>query len=82
MFTRDATLTALIRVRDDLIVDRKLMSDWDEHCLHKPFAGIVKPWTTLTKEFCADEFYERFSAKGQLERVRKIHQRLLDPIVG
>jgi hypothetical protein len=82
MFTRDVTLKALIRVLDDLIVDRKLINDWDEQRSHKPFAEIVKPWAPLTKEFRADGFYERFPAKGQLERVRKIHQRLLDAIVG
>ncbi len=82
MFSRDVTLKALIRVLDDLIVDRKLITDWDEQRSHKPFAEIVKPWAPLTKEFRADGFYERFPAKGQLERVRKIHQRLLDAIVG
>jgi len=50
--------------------------------LTQTVAGIVKPWTTLAKEFCADGFYERFSAKGQFERVQKMLQRLLDPIVG
>jgi DGQHR domain-containing protein len=82
MFTRDVTLKALIRVLDDVIVDRKLMRDWDEQRSHKPFAEIVKPWASLAKEFRVDGFYERFPAKGQLERVRKIHQRLLDAIVG
>ncbi|TKB64174.1 MAG: hypothetical protein E8D48_00505 [Nitrospira sp.] len=41
---------------------------------------LFKPM--VTKAFRADGFYERFPAKGQLERVRKIHQRLLDAIVG
>ncbi len=82
MFTRDVTLKALIRVMDDLIVDRKLMGDWDEQRSHKHFAEIVKPWAALAKEFRAEGFYERFAAKGQLERVRKIHQRLLDAIIG
>jgi DGQHR domain-containing protein len=82
MFTRDVTLKALIRVLDDLVIDRKLMSDWDEQRSHKPFADILKPWGSLAKEFRADGFYERFPAKGQLERVRRVHQRLLDAIVG
>jgi len=82
MFTRDVTLKALIRVLDDLIVDRKLIADWDAQRSHKPFVEIVKPWAALAKEFRAEGFYERFAAKGQLERVRKIHQRLLDAIVG
>jgi DGQHR domain-containing protein len=81
MFTRDVTLKALIRVLNDLIVDRKLISAWEEQRSHHPFAELVKPWATLTKDFRADGFYERFPAKGQLERVRKIHQRLLDAIV-
>src|SRR6478609_10039497 len=71
MFTRDVTLKALIRVLDDLIVDRKLINDWDEQRSHKPFAEIVKPWAALAKEFRAEGFYERFAAKGQLERVRR-----------
>jgi len=82
MFTRDVTLKALIRVLDDLIIDRKLMSDWDEQRSHKPFAELLKPWASLVKEFRAEGFYERFPAQGQLERVRRIHQRLLDAIVG
>ncbi len=81
-FTRDVTLKALIRVLDDLVVDRKLMSDWDEQRSHKPFADILKPWASLAKEFRAEGFYERFPAKGQLERVRRVHHRLLDAIVG
>ena len=82
MLTRDVSLKALIRVLDDLIVDRKLISAWEEQRSHQPFAELVKPWATLIKDFRADGFYERFPAKGQLERVRKIHQRLLDAIVG
>jgi len=82
MFTRDVTLKALIRVLDDLIVDRKLMAEWDEQRSQKPFADIVRPWAALSKEFRSEGFYERFAAKGQLERVRKIHQRLIDAIVG
>ncbi|WP_455378988.1 DGQHR domain-containing protein [Petrachloros mirabilis] len=82
MFTRDVTLKALIRVLDDLIVDRKLISDWEEQRSHKPFAELLKPWAAMSKEFRAEGFYERFPAKGQLERVRKVHQRLLDAIVG
>ncbi|NOU11746.1 MAG: hypothetical protein HOO98_17255 [Nitrospira sp.] len=36
----------------------------------------------VTKAFRADCFCEWFPAKGQRERVRKIHQRVLDAIVG
>ena len=81
-FTRDVTLKALIRVLDDLIVDRKLMGQWEQEKSPKPFAETLKPWAGLTKEFRAEGFYERFPAKGQLERVRRIHTRLVDAIIG
>jgi hypothetical protein len=81
MFTRDVTLKALIRVLDDLIVDRKLMGQWEQEGGHKPFVDALAAWSKLTKEFRADGFYERFPAKGQLERVRKIHTRLMAAIL-
>ena len=81
MFTRDVTLKALIRVLDDLIVDRKLMGQWEQEGGHKPFVDALSAWSKLTKEFRADGFYERFAAKGQLERVRKIHTRLMAAIL-
>jgi len=81
-FTRDVSLKALIRVLDDLIVDRKLMGQWEQDKSPKPFVEILKPWAGLTKEFRAEGFYERFPAKGQLERVRRIHTRLLEVIIG
>ena len=82
MFTRDVTLKALMRVLDDLIVDRKLMGDWEAARSPEPFAELLKPWSQLGKEFRADGFYERFAAKGQLERVRRVHQRLLNVLTG
>jgi DGQHR domain-containing protein len=82
MFTRDVTLKALIRVLDDVIIDRKLINDWEATRSHKPFMELLKPWVALGKEFRAEGFYERFPAKGQLERVRRVHQRLLDALTA
>ncbi len=82
MFTRDVTLKALIRVLADLLPDRKLMGQWEQENSHKPFAATLAPWAGLTKEFRADGFYERFPAKGQLERVRRIHLRLTEALFG
>ncbi|WP_447977542.1 DGQHR domain-containing protein [Candidatus Nitrospira bockiana] len=82
MFTRDVSLKALIRVLDDLIVDRKLMGQWEQQRSPKPFADTVQPWASLAKEFRAEGFYERFAAKGQVERVRKIQLRLMDALLG
>ena len=37
-------------------------------------------WAELTRDFRAEGFYERFPAKGQVERVRRIHTRLMDAL--
>ena len=76
MFTRDVTLKALLRVFGDLIRDRKLVQVWEESRDPRAFAGAMRPWAELTREFRAEGFYERFPAKGQVERVRRIHLRL------
>src|SRR5262245_24296137 len=76
MFTRDVTLQALLRVFGDLIRERKLFQAWEESRDPRVFVGAMRPWAELTREFRADGFYERFPAKGQVERVRRIHLRL------
>jgi DGQHR domain-containing protein len=76
MFTRDVTLKALFRVFGDLLRNRKIVQGWDEERSAKAFTAVVKPWGELTREFRADGFYERFPAKGQVERVRRIHVKL------
>jgi hypothetical protein len=82
MFTRDVTLKALIRVFGDLLKDRKLVQSWEEERSPSAFKGILQPWSELTREFRAEGFYERFPAKGQVERVRRIHMRLMDALQG
>jgi DGQHR domain-containing protein len=76
MFTRDVTLKALFRVLGDLLRDRKLIEAWEDEKSPKIFTAVVKPWAELNREFRADGFYERFAAKGQVERVRRIHTKL------
>jgi hypothetical protein len=36
----------------------------------------LSPWGELGKTFRADGFYERFPAKGQVERVGRVHREL------
>ena len=76
MFTRDVTLKALLRVFGDLVRNRKLVQIWEENREPRAFVGAMRPWADLTREFRAEGFYERFPAKGQVERVRRIHLRL------
>jgi Lon protease-like protein len=42
----------------------------------KRWARRLAPWSDLTKAFRLDGFYERFPAKGQVERVARIHREL------
>lgn len=75
IFTRDVTLKALIRVLGDLI-ESKAIERWEEERSPKAFRSTLAPWAEIIKEFRTEGFYERFPAKGQVERVRRIHDRL------
>ncbi len=80
MFTRDVTLKALIRVFGDIIRNRKIFQAWDEKRDPRVFAVLMQPWKELVRDFRSEGFYERFPAKGQVERVRRIHVKLSQAI--
>lgn len=72
MVTKPVTLKAMIRVCADLS-----RADAD------PVEGRVKrweerlaPWGEQQRAFRSDGFYERFPAKGQIERVARVHREL------
>jgi DGQHR domain-containing protein len=72
MVTRPVTLKALLRVCADLAaVDADPKDD-----RVKRWSRRLSPWTDLAKSFRVDGFYERFPAKGQVERVARIHRDL------
>ncbi len=75
MFTKDVTLKALIRVLGDLFRQKKVMEHWSSSGA-EAFAKTTRPWAELAPRFRAEGFYERFPAKGQVERVRRIHLEL------
>jgi DGQHR domain-containing protein len=72
MITRPVTIKAMLRVCADLA-----------HADAEPVEGRVPrwtrklaPWSEIVKSFRSDGFYERFPAKGQIERVGRIHREL------
>ena len=79
-FTSSVTLKALIRVLADLTMREGLIAKWRDNPTPRVFEKLVSPWADLTDEFRNEGFYERFPAKGQIERVRVIEQRLLREI--
>jgi DGQHR domain-containing protein len=80
MFTRDVTLKSLIRVFGDLLRDSSVIDKWEQDRSSRCFREALRPWADLAKEFRAEGFYERFPAKGQVERVRRIHSRLMEAL--
>jgi DGQHR domain-containing protein len=71
MVTKPVTLKALVRVCADLARDDRSNGDrsarWEQ---------CMAPWKDLARQFRVEGFYERFPAKGQVERVARIHREL------
>jgi DGQHR domain-containing protein len=72
MVTKPVTLKALIRVCADLAVQDGEGEDGRVQRWREKLA----PWADRMREFKNEGFYERFAAKGQVERVAKIHREL------
>ena len=72
MVTKPVTIKALIRVcadlaREDAEPDSGRLARWEER---------LAPWTEMAKQFREEGFYERFAAKGEVERVARVHREL------
>ncbi len=72
MVTKPVTLKGMIRVCADLAGQdaepgEGRIERWRER---------LSPWAERIRDFRAEGFYERFAAKGQVERVARIHREL------
>jgi hypothetical protein len=72
MVTKPVTLKAMIRVctalaREDAEPAEGRQQRWEERLL---------PWGDLVREFREEGFYERFAAKGEVERVARVQKDL------
>jgi DGQHR domain-containing protein len=72
MVTKPVALKAMIRVCADLTAQDVEPEDgrverWRER---------LAPWTEQVRAFRSEGFYERFPAKGQVERVARVHREL------
>jgi DGQHR domain-containing protein len=72
MVTKPVTLKAMIRVCADLTADDAEPEDGRI----ERWKGRLSPWSEQVKAFRNEGFYERFAAKGQVERVARIHREL------
>jgi len=72
MVTRPVSLKAMIRVcadlaREDAEPAEGRIARWEER---------LAPWQEQVRSFRVEGFYERFPAKGEIERVARIHREL------
>ncbi|MSU24080.1 MAG: DGQHR domain-containing protein [Opitutus sp.] len=72
MVTKPVTLKAMLRVCADLAT----MDAEPAEGRVARWATKLAPWTEQAREFRNEGFYERFPAKGQVERVGRIHRDL------
>lgn len=72
MVTKPVTLKALIRVCADLTAQDAEPADNRV----ERWRTRLAPWTEQLRAFRNEGFYERFPAKGQVERVARIHREL------
>jgi len=75
MATRDVTLKALFRVAGD-VADAWGKAIEEAKDLEAFFKEKLAPLAGLVREFRREDFYERFAAKGQVERVEVIRRRV------
>ncbi len=78
MVTKPVTLKAMLRVCADLTASD---AEPDEGRVAALAARSSRPWADQARDFRNEGFYERFPAKGQIERVSRIH-RELDRLAG
>ena len=72
MVTRPVTLKAMLRVCADLATQDAAPEEGRvEH-----WRARLEPWGERVRDFRSDGFYERFPAKGQVERVGRLHREL------
>lgn len=72
MVTRPVTLKAMLRVCFDLCREDAEPAEGRQARWQRRLA----PWAGKLREFRSEGFYERFPAKGQIERVGRIHREL------
>jgi DGQHR domain-containing protein len=72
MITKPVTIKAMIRVCADLA---SRDGESEEGRIERWREGLA-PWSEQVRAFRNEGFYERFPAKGQIERVARIHREL------
>ena len=72
MVTKPVSIKAMVRVcadlaREDADPETGRLARWEQR---------LAPWAEMAKQFREEGFYERFAAKGEVERVARVHREL------
>jgi hypothetical protein len=79
--TTDVTLMAMMRVLSEYLRSGRGPRTYEAAERQKAFENLIEPWQRMVPEFREEGFYERFAARGQIERVSVI-QRALGSAIG
>lgn len=78
--TTDVTLMALVRVLSDYLRGAKGQRSFEAQERQRSFENLVEPWQAMVPDFREEGFYERFAARGQVERIAVIQRSLANAI--
>jgi DGQHR domain-containing protein len=77
MVTRDVTIKALVRLAGDMARGFRRQAGFEPGAdLARELERRMRPLAELQREFRREGFYERFPARGQVERVDRIRRKL------
>lgn len=78
--TTDVTLMAILRVLGDYLRSPRGARTFEAGDRQRAFENLIEPWARMVPEFREEGFYERFAARGQVERVSVIQRALANAI--
>jgi len=78
--TNDVTLMAMIRVLGDYLRSARGQRTFEAAERQRAFENLIDPWLKMVPEFREEGFYERFAARGQVERISVIQRALANAI--
>jgi DGQHR domain-containing protein len=76
----DVTLMAMIRVLGDYLRSARGARTFEAVERQRAFENLIEPWARMVPEFREEGFYERFAARGQVERISVIQRALANAI--
>ena len=78
--TNDVTLMAMLRVLGDYLKGTRGLRTYEAAERQRAFENLLEPWRSMIPDFREEGFYERFAARGQVERVGIIQRALANAI--